>query len=208
MIEKTCEHCGSIFHRYPSVLKLSPVRFCSLTCRKAATVTKNSAPLTADEVRERFWLCPETKILYWRKAPKIGPVAGKSGRRAGYLDKTKNRWAVTIRGTEYWVSRIIWFYENGEWPVGQVDHIDGDPSDNRRLREVTNAQNQRNAKRRSDNKSGHKGVCWSKHRQKWHSYIYENGRCRTLGFFSDKTEAIMARKTAAVQMFGEYVREE
>jgi hypothetical protein len=206
MIEKTCEYCGSIFHRPPSSLKLSPIRYCSVTCRKAATVAKNAAPLTAEEVRSLFRLCPETKVLYWRKSPTSGPA--KSGEQAGYLDRSKNRWAITIRGTEYWVSRVIWLYEHGEWPTGQVDHIDGDPSDNRKIREVTNSQNQRNAKRRSDNTSGHKGVSWSKVCKKWHAYIYVEGKLKNLGYFHDINDAISVREKTAVQLFGEYVREE
>lgn len=177
-----------------------------MTCRKSATTEKNAAPLTAKELRELLYLCPTTKVLYWIKTPKSGPAASRAGQRAGYLDKSKNRWAITIRGSEYWVSRLVWLYENGEWPTDQVDHIDGDPSDNRRLRLVSNSLNQRNAKRRSDNKSGHKGVFLSN--GKWLAYIYNNGQRQDLGWFRNIDEAIAVREAAAFKMFGEYAREE
>ena len=51
-----------------------------------------------------------------------------------------------------------------------VDHIDGNPSNNKwdNLRVCTAAQNQHNTKIRVDNKTGVKGVCY----KKFHKYPY------------------------------------
>ncbi len=90
----------------------------------------------------------------------------------------------------------------------EVDHINGDPLDNRRanLRVATTAENQRNASVRSDNSSGTKGVGWYKPKQMWQAYIQIGGKLRHLGFFSVLEEAISARKTAEVQIHGEFRR--
>ena len=54
-----------------------------------------------------------------------------------------------------------------------LDHINGDTSDNRieNLREATAAQNMQNRKTFANNKSGHKGVAWSKFHSKWFVYM-------------------------------------
>ena len=57
--------------------------------------------------------------------------------------------------------RLAWLYVHGEWPKGDIDHINGDKLDNRicNLRDVprhVNSQNQR--KPMSTNKTGFLGV--------------------------------------------------
>lgn len=54
----------------------------------------------------------------------------------------------------------------------------------------------RYAKLRSDNSSGHKGVCWDRSRGLWVAYICVDGRERKLGRFTDLHDAINARKSA------------
>lgn len=52
------------------------------------------------------------------------------------------------------------------------------------------------AKVRKDNKSGVKGVIYLEDRKKWKAYIGIKGKSITLGYFSDKVDAINARKAA------------
>lgn len=64
--------------------------------------------------------------------------------------------------------RLAWLYVYGSWPVGVIDHINGDKTDNRikNLRDVSiklNAENRRNPSRQSQ--SGVLGVY--KWRNKW-----------------------------------------
>ena len=86
----------------------------------------------------------------------------------------------------------------GRWPEGEIDHIDGNGLNNRwnNLREVTPTENQRNARKRSDNTSGTTGVGWHKQRQKWKAQIRINGTQKHLGYFDSKEEAIWAREAA------------
>jgi hypothetical protein len=69
-----------------------------------------------------------------------------------------------------------------------VDHIDGNPLNNRRsnLRVCRQAENVQNTHRiRSDNTSGFKGVSWSKEKRKWHAYVKVNGKRKHIGYFND-----------------------
>lgn len=86
----------------------------------------------------------------------------------------------------------------------QVDHINGNPLDNRRanLRLATNTQNQRNSRARSA--SGYKGVTWHKRDCKWQAQIQHNGQLRHLGYFNSRIEAARAYDDAARQLFGPY----
>jgi hypothetical protein len=90
-------------------------------------------------------------------------------------------------------------------PESQVDHINGDPLDNRRcnLRLVNASQNSKNARVRKDNSSGHK--CIAKRGNKWRIQIQsEYGRygrtCITL------EEAINVRDYLLRELHGDFAR--
>lgn len=124
-------------------------------------------------------------------------------RVAGYSDNGKNAKTpyIPIRymGKVYLSHRIVWEMHNGSIPKGmQIDHIDGNGSNNKieNLRIVTGAENLKNKSKYRNNKSGVVGVSWDKASQKWHSYISDNGKRKSLGFFSEKCDAISARKHA------------
>jgi hypothetical protein len=82
----------------------------------------------------------------------------------------------------------------------QVDHINGEPLDNRRenLRLVTSKENSWNKGPTKSNTSGYVGVNWHKRRQKWQAqakFICEQtGRRKgkSLGYYNDKEEAARA----------------
>lgn len=91
-------------------------------------------------------------------------------------------------------------------PDEQVDHINGDPLDNRRanLRPVTQAQNLRNSRVRVNNTSGYKGVHWDKQRRRWRALIWHKGQNRHLGYFDSRIEAAHAYDDAARELYGPY----
>lgn len=103
-----------------------------------------------------------------------------------------------IFAKKYQAHRVIWLLAYGEWPEDQIDHINGNRSDNRlsNLSAASNLTNGKNQKRPSDNTSGHIGVCWSKRHQKWMSQIHVNGRGKFLGYFDEIQDAVAARKKA------------
>lgn len=59
-----------------------------------------------------------------------------------------------------------------------------------------------NQNKRSTNKSGRTGVCWSKTHSKWEAYITKDRKKIGLGLYSDKSEAIKAREKGELLYFG------
>lgn len=81
---------------------------------------------------------------------------------------------------------------HGEWPNGEVDHINGHRDDNRIsnlrvLSSMQNKQNQRNP--RSDNTTGYLGVTWLKREQRYRAGIQHQGRFIHVGTFKTAEEA-------------------
>lgn len=97
--------------------------------------------------------------------------------------------------------------------VPQVDHKDGNGLNNQRsnLRDATNQQNHANeGKTRTyggkPTSSRFKGVYRHKASGRWHAQINAGGNHRSLGYFSDETDAALAYDTAAREEFGEFAR--
>lgn len=144
---------------------------------------------------------PEDGVFTWKISPSDRVRAGS---QAGGVKKTKAgkvRWSIGIKGVQYTASRLAWLYMTGEWPENLVDHIDGDPLNQRwvNLRDINtkgNAENQRKAP--GHNKvSGLLGVGWSKARQQWRANISTDGKRVHLGYFdlaSDAHEAYLRAK--------------
>lgn len=90
----------------------------------------------------------------------------------------------------------------------QVDHINLDPSDNRKsnLRHATNQQNVCNQPTDRENTSGYKGVSWHKMRRKWASQIHVHGKHISLGLYANIQDAARAYNKAAIHYFGEFAR--
>ena len=92
--------------------------------------------------------------------------------------------------------RVAWALYFGQWPEFEIDHINGDRSDNRikNLRSATKSINQRNSALPSNNTSGHHGVSFDKLTGKWRAWIAINGKFKHLGLFFDIEDAISARR--------------
>lgn len=89
---------------------------------------------------------------------------------------------------------------------GLVDHINGNGLDNRRsnLRSATTAENQRNARRRSDNTSGFKGVHWDAAQRRWKAQISVGGKRLSRGRYPTAEDAARAYDRAARELHGEF----
>ena len=152
------------------------------------------AELTQRETRRLFNYDSETGVLTRRirggpRAEKGCVVGHHDG--SGYL-------RVTINKKRYLVHRIIWLWIYGKFPKHELDHINHNRADNRRLnlREVKHQENSRNMKKYSNNTSGVTGVYWIQEKLKWRSDIMVDGKTVSLGYFQEFNKAVRARKDA------------
>lgn len=88
----------------------------------------------------------------------------------------------------------------------QIDHINRDTLDNRRenLRLVGKARNQHNSKIHSHNKSGFKGVWFSKRTGKWLVQIVVKKKKVHVGVFQCPIKGARAYDMAAKRFFGKW----
>lgn len=130
----------------------------------------------------------------------------KKGDVVGCL--TKNGYLKTqIGAKEYLVHRIIFLMHTGFLPE-YVDHIDGNPLNNRieNLRVATNQQNSYNSKKSKANTSGVKGVSWSMARSRWEAKIQESGKTIHLGRYINIQDAENAVRLYRIKHHGEFAK--
>ena len=103
------------------------------------------------------------------------------------------------------LSRVIWGLHNGDPKDSMVDHIDGDPSNNRisNLRLATSSQNQMNRKSsRPFSASPYIGVTRSG--LFWLAFSSEKSSPIYLGSFGDPVSAARVRDNFVEKKYGEY----
>lgn len=106
------------------------------------------------------------------------------------------------------VTRSIFMHKEILTSDKEVDHINNNPLDNRRinLRQATAQQNKRNIRKRTGLTSHYKGVCWFKTRNKWLASIKVDRKSIHIGFFNDEHHAGMAYDIWAKDLFGEFAQ--
>lgn len=172
--------------------------------------------LDPNYLRECFSYDVQTGALTWRVRPREHFKGGAgwhnfnnqfANRPAGatgvdkYID-------VKVNGIGYPIARIIWAMQSGQSEFGHVDHIDGDPTNNRmsNLRLATFAENARNRTHKSNNSSGVRGVTWHKPSRKWWVRVTLEGKTHSFGVYKTIEEAAVVAYEAKQRMFGEFAR--
>lgn len=171
----------------------------------------NVSEIDVEHLKEIATYNPITGDVVWKER---GP---KTFRRAGpYASAISERWnknragrpITTVSPMGYVITciekrtvmahRMAWAIYFGEWPQGQIDHINGNKSDNRlsNLRDVTAGENSQNKSRPKSNTSGCIGVHFHKPSQAWHARIMKNGKRFHLGAFNNIKEAKDAYENA------------
>lgn len=150
------------------------------------------------ELRELLDYSPETGLFFWRRSNSsvstVGSIAGRSVNSDGYKQ-------IVINKRFYKAHRLAWFYARGDWP-DQIDHINGDRTDNRleNLRNVSSQQNAQNQRKpHSNNKSGFLGVS-KRSDGRFQAEIRVSGKKHYLGAFLTPEKASAAYVAAKRQM--------
>ena len=176
---------------------------------------------SCDQLNDLLHLDPATGRLFWKPRE---PRHFKESSKVSSLDACR-RWNAGFSGKEALTSinvhgyragrvlyhslcahTVIWAMTHGRWPEKEIDHINGDPLDNRpeNLREATRSENEMNKLPGKRNSSGIKGVSWEKRRSKWRAQITANGEYKYLGSFGTRDEAESAYIAASIEMHGEF----
>lgn len=150
--------------------------------------------LTPDELRAILIYDAKTGLLTWqgRRNSTRGWNRKYAGKTALNCINSEGYKTGTLDGRPAKAHRVAWAIFYGAWPVGQIDHVNGDRADNRivNLRCVNPRQNSMNQKVRSDSVSGITGV--SRVPSGWKARVGQN----YLGTFATAEEAMAARQQA------------
>lgn len=146
------------------------------------------------------WLHRDTSLFPNERSSKIWNTKWAGKRAFANVsrrpDGTANRMIGAIFNRPLKAHRVAWAIHYGVWPDRELDHINGDVTDNRitNLRQVDHATNCRNRKRPANNATGHVGIQRARAPGSWSAYIRTNGKNIYLGQFKSLDDAIAARK--------------
>lgn len=104
-----------------------------------------------------------------------------------------------IDGVIYKTHRLVWKLKTGEEPPEYLDHVDGDPSNNRieNLAPISNRANTCKGRKHAEKRSGLPvGVYRQPKRKPYYAMIYIDGKNRRLGSFGTIEEAAKAYNDA------------
>lgn len=130
----------------------------------------------------------------------VGGVAG-SVHKTGYVHLTVDRYRTLAH-------RVIWAICNNAWPELEIDHVNGNPSDNRieNLRCVTHAVNMKNiTKPQRNNTTGYLGVTKPKDCKRYLAQISTGRKSRSIGYFDTPEQAHAAYKEAQSKAISDLV---
>lgn len=151
-----------------------------------------------EEVRRRYSYDPETGHLTWN----ISRGSRKRGDIAGGLNGEGYR-KLKINNLQITATHAIWMIVTGNIPPQTIDHIDGNPDNNRwcNLRLATASQQQGNKRTGRNNTTGARGVLL--HRGKFVARL----RKKHIGTFDNLEDAKQAYVKAARAYYGEFYRD-
>lgn len=157
---------------------------------------------------------PKTGRLWWRSRPVEMFESTKHQKRvaATWNSRWAGKEALTnidnhgyrrgaVLGIDVRAHRVVWALVHGQWPEGEIDHVNGNRQDNRlkNLRCVPRTENRRNQKTPLTNTSGCIGVYFRTDTQKWEAKIGVNGKMISAGCFDSFEQAAQARKQAEIK---------
>jgi hypothetical protein len=168
---------------------------------------KTPVAISIERLRARLSYCAETGALTWKERVSEPGVRTRNvnawntryaGKPAfGYVDAA-GYGRGSFEGQMLLAHRVLWALHHGRWPSEFLDHINGDPADNRlvNLREVDATGNQQNLRLRRSSQTGVTGVSRHSGCDKFVAQINERGRHHYLGIYPTIAAAAAARKEA------------
>lgn len=157
-------------------------------------------------LRKFVRLDASTGKLYWTVTRNSRAIAGGEAfctlSSGGYRQGRFNYWRPLAH-------RVVFALFHGRWPVGDLDHKDGNRSNNSpaNLREANDSQNSHNKKKsRCVATSRYKGVCWNSKSGKWQAAAKLQGKSHYLGLYDSENDAAVAYDSFAVRHFGDFAR--
>ncbi len=161
-------------------------------------------PSLLELIRSSLWYDRESGEIRWARTlsnrARGGALAG-TRTKSGYI-------TIRIGRKDLRAHRVAWLLAYGAWVLCDIDHKDGNRSNNAidNLRLATRSQNNANSKRSKRNKSGIKCVHFDKRAGRWMASIARGGKGKFLGYFDKKEDAAIAYRSAAVFIYGEFAR--
>lgn len=127
---------------------------------------------------------PETGELFWKRD--IGKRI-KAGSKAGTYDRLSGYVRLKFKGKRLLAHRVDWFLYHGVWPVGVIDHINRNKTDNRicNLRDTTHGENTRNSDSFHKETSG----TFRTGKNRWAARITVNKKTNYLGTYDSLEKA-------------------
>lgn len=159
--------------------------------------------LTQQRLHELFEYRDDGNLIW-----KNNKGTSKKGSAAGCVEE-HGYIRINVDRKRYRLHQLIFFYHHGYLTDGKyIDHIDGNPSNNRieNLREVTASQNLMNSKLSAGSTSGVKGVHWYKSKNKYQVHVTLNSKTIHLGYFDTIEEAEAAAIAGREKYHGDFAR--
>lgn len=155
--------------------------------------------MTHEEAKTYFSYDPETGVLTRLVTLSNRAVAGTEVSCRIRVAYGKTYIQLQVKGRMYLAHRVIWLWVTGAPPSDEIDHLDGDGTNNRwdNLRPATRLSNMKNMRKRPTTYCT--GVHWDKRCGKWKVEIMANRVKIHGGRFADLQEAIACRKALEVQ---------
>lgn len=180
--------------------------------------------LSKAEIERLLTYDPETGIFLWkdrgtydfsnspsRSAAHICAIwnGNYAGKTAGSI--RKDRYVlIRVAGKFQYAHRLAWVLMNGAGAPNDIDHINGNPSDNRwaNLRAATRQQNLQNRScgRKVRTRNLPKNVYFHKETGTFRAEIAIDGKRKSLGYFDCPAAASFAYQIAADKLHGEFAR--
>ena len=179
----------------------------------------NKSYPSAEVLKAHFDYRPDTGVLIRKKLPDGSHSSKHHEKRWNtcFADKPagselytpygqKSKIQVSFMGSTLAAHKIAWAIHHGSLPSGFIDHINGDPFDNRisNLRVCNNTANQWNRGISSRSTSMAKGVSWCARVSKWKATVRANGNYFHLGYHDSKGMAALAVAKKSLAVHGKF----